>query len=100
MILAVQIFQIIFYCIGILFMVTLTILSIWGFILFNKFYKTKRIHNFLLDKIHQSITQLINTNYKSNHDVSIDDTFDVDDVINEEELFTDKSESNNETFSF
>lgn len=98
MILTVQIFQIIFYSISILFMGTLMFIGIWGFITFNKMYKNQRIQNFLLDKIYQSISQL-----NLNHNHSPDDTeneFDVDELINEDELFKENSTDDDSIVSF
>ena len=89
MVLAVQVFQIIFYSIAIIFMGTLIFISIWGFITFNKMYKNQRIQNLLLDKIYQSISQL-NFKYTSSHK-NTEDAFDVDDLINEDELFNNHS---------
>ncbi|GAB6169159.1 hypothetical protein JCM1393_16190 [Clostridium carnis] len=100
MVLAVQIFQIIFYSIGILFMIALSIIGIWGFIIFNKSYKTLRIHNFLLDKINQSLHQLIHISYKSNADITLDENFDVDDIINEEELFDETHDKKDNVLPF
>lgn len=101
MILTVQIFQIIFYSIAILFMGTLMFISIWGFITFNKMYKNQRIQNFLLDKIYQSISQInLNYNYSPKN---TENEFDVDELINEDELFKDNScddESNDNVVSF
>lgn len=48
--LAVQIFQIVFYSIGALFMITFSIIGVWSFIVFNKTYKARRIQNYLLEK--------------------------------------------------
>lgn len=91
MVLAVQIFQIIVYSIAIIFMGTLIFISIWGFITFNKMYKNQRIQNFLLDKIYQSISQL---NFKSTYSPeNTEDSFDVDELINEDELFNNHSSS-------
>ena len=61
--LSVQIFQIVFYGLGALFMITFSIIGIWGFIIFNKFYKAKIIENYLLEKIYQAINKLT---YKNN----------------------------------
>ena len=93
MILAVQIFQIIFYSIAIVFMCALTFIGIWSFITFNRMYNNQRIQNFLLDKIYQSISQLnSNFTYQSK---TTEDEFDVDELINEDELFNNNSSHNN-----
>lgn len=89
MILTVQIFQIIFYSIAIIFMGTLIFIGIWGFITFNKMYKNQRIQNFLLDKIYQSISKLnLNSTYSYE---TTENEFDVDELINEDELFNNNS---------
>ena len=100
MVSAVQVFQIIFYSIAIIFMGTLIFVSIWGFITFNKMYKNQRIQNLLLDKIYQSISQL-NFKCTSPHK-STEDAFDVDDLINEDELFNNHSsdDESNDIISF
>ncbi|AYE34682.1 hypothetical protein [Clostridium septicum] len=95
MILAVQIFQIIFYSVAILFMIALTIISIWGFIIFNKMHKNQRIQNFLLDKIYQSINHLTYSKYKNSNNDNSKDSFDIDEIINEEELFKDDDNKDN-----
>lgn len=92
---AIQIFQIVFYSVAILFMVTLTILSIWGFVIFNKIYKNQRINNFLLDKINQSISNI----YCSNHPSASKEKFNIDEVIDENELFN-SNDSDNDIISF
>ena len=63
--LAVQIFQIVLYSIGALFMITFSIIGVWCFIIFNKTYKARRIQNYLLEKIYQEkdfYISTINTN--------------------------------------
>jgi len=83
--LAVQTFQIVFYSVGALFMIAFTIIGIWGFIIFIKYYKTKRIENYIFEKIYQALNQLT---YKSN--VTLNENSDetlvgVDDLLNEED---------------
>lgn len=93
MILAIQIFQIIFYSVAVIFMGTLILISIWGFITFNKIYKNQRVQNFLLDKIYQSICQL---DFKSTYTPkNTEDAFDIDELINEDELFNHNSSNDN-----
>ncbi|MBQ6820747.1 MAG: hypothetical protein IJO26_05575 [Clostridium sp.] len=82
--LAVQIFQIVFYSLGALFMITFGIIGIWSFIIFNKHYKTKRIQNYILEKIYQSINNLT---YKS-PDIISDNH---EDLANIEDLFDNES---------
>lgn len=93
MILAVQIFQIIFYSIAIVFMCALTFIGIWSFITFNRMYNNQRIQNFLLDKIYQSISQLsLNFTYQSK---TTEDEFDVDELINEDKFFNNNNSCHN-----
>ncbi|MGL5353817.1 MAG: hypothetical protein ACRDA5_10920 [Clostridium sp.] len=89
MVFAIQVFQIIFYFIAIIFMGTLIFLSIWSFVTFNRMYQNQRIQNFLLDKIYQSISKLNPTDLASENINK--EIFDVDELINEDELFNDHS---------
>ena len=82
--LAVQIFQIIFFSIGALFMITFSIIGIWSFILFNKYYKTKRIQNYILEKIYQSINQLTYKNSSLNESFD-DDLLSIDNLLEDDE---------------
>ena len=82
--LAVQIFQIIFFSIGALFMITFSIIGIWSFILFNKYYENKRIQNYILEKIYQSINQLTYKNSSLNES-SDDDLLSIDNLFEDEE---------------
>lgn len=70
---ALQIIQMIFYIVGILFMLSFMFISIWSFIIFLKMYKNQRINNYLLDKINKSISSL-NLNNKE----SVVDSLDLD----------------------
>lgn len=70
---ALQIIQMIFYIVGILFMLSFMFISIWSFIIFLKMYKNQRINNYLLDKINKSISSL-NFNNKE----SVVDSLDLD----------------------
>lgn len=98
MVLTVQIFQIVFYIIAILFMITLMFIGIWSFITFNKMYKNQRIQNFLLDKIYQSLSSInLNATYSQEKSETIEDEFNVDEFINEDELFDDEDDSNSNT---
>lgn len=83
--LAVQIFQIVFYGIGSLFMITFGIIGIWGFIIFNKYYKAKRIQNYLLEKIYQSINHLTYKNNSSLNENSDENLTDIDNLLDDEE---------------
>lgn len=82
--LAVQIFQIIFYSIGTLFMITFAIIGVWSFIIFTKSYKTKRIQNYLLEKIYQAINQLTYKNNSSLNENSDDEVMDIDTLLDDE----------------
>ncbi len=83
--LAVQIFQIAFYSIGALFMIAFTIVGIWGFIIFNKYYKTKRIENYIFEKIYQALNQLTYKNNTTLNENSDETLVGIDDLLNEEE---------------
>lgn len=58
----IQVLQIIFYLVAIIFMLTLTFLSIWAFILYNKNSVSIRINNYVLEKIYQSLNKLVYKN--------------------------------------
>lgn len=81
--LAVKIFQIVFYIIGTLFMLTFAIIGIWAFIIFNKYYKTKRIENYLLEKIYQAINQITYKNNSSLNENTDEDLLGLDDLLDE-----------------
>jgi len=81
--LTVKIFQIVFYSIGALFMLTFAIIGIWAFIIFNKYYKTKRIENYLLEKIYQAINQITYTNNSSLNENTDEDLLNLDDLLDE-----------------
>ncbi|WP_291648895.1 Vpu [Clostridium sp.] len=83
--LAVQIFQIVFYSIGALFMITFSIIGVWGFIIFNKTYKAKRIQNYLLEKIYQAINQITYKNSSSLNENSEEELLSLDNLIDENE---------------
>ena len=82
--LAVQIFQMVFYGIGALFMITLTIIGIWSFIIFNKYYKTKRIENYLLEKIYHAVNKLTYKTHNTYNDNSDEDLIGIDALLDEE----------------
>lgn len=83
--LAVQIFQIVFYSIGSVFMIAFGIIGIWCFIIFNKYYKAKRIQNYLLEKIYQSINHLTYKNNSSLNENSDENLTDIDNLLDDEE---------------
>ncbi|MDC4408376.1 hypothetical protein NQ665_18900, partial [Acinetobacter baumannii] len=75
-------------------------IGIWGFIIFNKMYKNQRIQNFLLDKVYQSLNHLAYTKAKNPNNDPSNEGFNVDEVINEEELFNDDSDNQHNIISF
>lgn len=83
--LAVQIFQIVFYGIGALFMIAFTIVGIWTFIIFNKYYKTQRIQNYLLEKIYQSINHISYKNNSFLNESTDENVTDIDNLLDDEE---------------
>ncbi len=72
---ALQIIQMIFYIVGILFMLSFMFIGIWSFIIFLKMYKNQRINNYLLDKINKNISSLKLNNDESVLDFDSDDSF-------------------------
>lgn len=73
---ALQIIQMIFYIVGILFMLSFMFIGIWSFIIFLKIYKNQRINNYLLDKINKSISSLnLNNNESVVDSLDFDDSF-------------------------
>lgn len=75
---ALQIIQMIFYIVGILFMLSFMFIGIWSFIIFLKMYKNQRINNYLLDKINKGISSLNLSNDESvldSLDFDFDDSF-------------------------
>lgn len=70
---ALQIIQMIFYIVGILFMLSFMFIGIWSFIIFLKIYKNQRVNNYLLDKINKSISSL-----NLNNNESVVDSLDFD----------------------
>lgn len=92
---ALQVIQIIFYIVGILFMLSFMFIGIWSFIIFLKMYKNQRINNYLLDKINKSISSLkINTaeEVMDSLELDLDDAiFDTDDLDTNNVIKMDKS---------
>lgn len=72
---ALQIIQMIFYIVGILFMLSFMFIGIWSFIIFLKIYKNQRVNNYLLDKINKSLSSL---NLNNNNNESVVDSLDFD----------------------
>ena len=83
--LAVQIFQLVFYGIGTLFMIIFSIIGIWSFIIFNKYYKTKRIEKYIFEKIYQALNQLTYKNNSTLNENSDETLVGIDDLLNEED---------------
>ena len=83
--LVVQIFQIVFYGMGTIFMIIFDIIGIWSFIIFNKYYKAKRIENYILEKIYQAINQLSYKNNSTLNDNSNEDLVDINNLLNKED---------------
>ena len=66
-------------------MIAFGIIGIWGFIIFNKYYKAKRIQNYLLEKIYQSINHLTYKNNSSLNENSDENLTDIDNLLDDEE---------------
>ena len=62
---AMQIVQIIFQSVAIIFMICFMFIGIWSFIAFLKMLKNQRIQTFLLEKINKSISALENDTKKN-----------------------------------
>ena len=65
-------------------MITIGIIGVWSFILFNKYYKTTRIQNYILEKIYQSINQFTYKNSSLNEN-SDDDLLNIDHLLEDDE---------------
>lgn len=61
---AMQVVQIIFQSVAIIFMICFMFIGIWSFIVFLKMAKNQRIQTFLLEKINKSISSLENVTHK------------------------------------
>ena len=55
------------------------------FIIFNKYYKAKRIENYILEKIYQAINQLSYKNNSTLNDNSNEDLVDINNLLNKED---------------
>ena len=82
-----NVIQIIFYSLGILFMLAFMIIGIWSFIIYNKMYRSKRVENYILEKIYQTLVK------KESRPVSQEVSFDVNSILEDDNLF---GESNDE----
>lgn len=54
-----QIIQIVFQSVAILFMITFMLIGIWSFIIFIKMYKNQKEKNYLLEKISNNLIDLL-----------------------------------------
>lgn len=80
---AMQIVQIIFQSVAIIFMICFMFIGIWSFIAFLKMLKNQRIQTFLLEKINKSISSLEKSTTKN--ESSFDTDFLMEDLIPNEE---------------
>lgn len=83
-----NIMQIIFYSVGILFMISFMIIGIWSFIIYNKMYRCKRIENYILEKIYQHLCNLNQTNKYTSPEMA----FDINSILEDDTLFKDNSQ--------
>ena len=85
---ALQVVQIIFQSVAIIFMICFMFIGIWSFIIFIKMFKNQRIQNFLLEKINTSISSL-EKSYKNtkklDNDISVDTDFNFDNFLDEDD---------------
>lgn len=81
---AMQIVQIIFQSVAIIFMICFMFIGIWSFIAFLKMLKNQRIQTYLLEKINKSISSLEN-NSKKNDTISEPDFLMEDSVTNDDD---------------
>lgn len=81
---ALQVIQMIFYIVGILFMVCFMFIGIWGFIVFLRMYKNQRVQNYLIDKLNKNISSLSTSSKEEvidSLDIDLDDSiFDTDNL--------------------
>ena len=85
---ALQVVQIIFQSVAIIFMICFMFIGIWSFIIFIKMFINQRIQNFLLEKINTSISSL-EKSYKNtknlDNDISVDTDFNFDNFLDEDD---------------
>lgn len=75
---AMQVVQIIFQSVAVIFMICFMFIGIWSFIVFLKMAKNQRIQTYLLEKINKSISNL----EKTHKDESLSDSdFLMEDLI-------------------
>lgn len=80
---AMQVVQIIFHSVAIIFMICFMFIGIWSFIAFLKIAKNQRIQTFLLEKINKSISSLEKATSKD--ETSLDTDFLMEDLIPNED---------------
>lgn len=76
-----NVLQIIFYSIGILFMLVFMIIGIWSFVIYNKMYRSKRVENYILEKIYQTMSKT------STNNASQEVAFDINSLLEDDNLF-------------
>ena len=80
---ALQVVQIIFHSVAIIFMICFMFIGIWSFIAFLKMAKNQRLQTFLLEKINKSISSLEKS---TNRDTtSLDTDFLMEDLTSNED---------------
>lgn len=90
-----NVIQIIFYSLGILFLITFMIIGIWSFIIYNKMYRSKRVENYILEKIYQCIQQKNITQTQNELGFDINSILEDDDLFNENNAQSKKGLSHN-----
>ncbi|MEG0297741.1 MAG: hypothetical protein RR620_13555 [Clostridium sp.] len=76
-----NVLQIIFYSIGILFMLVFMIIGIWSFVIYNKMYRSKRVENYILEKMYQTMSKSPSNN------ASQEVAFDINSLLEDDNLF-------------
>lgn len=80
---ALQVVQIIFHSVAIIFMICFMFIGIWSFIAFLKMAKNQRLQTFLLEKINKSISSLEKSTIKD--ELSLDTDFLMEDLTSNED---------------
>ena len=80
---ALQVVQIIFHSVAIIFMICFMFIGIWSFIAFLKLAKNQRLQTFLLEKINKSISSLEKSTIKD--ELSLDTDFLMEDSTSNED---------------
>lgn len=79
---ALQIVQMIFYGVGIIFMISFMFIGIWSFVLLNKTYKIQRIKNYILDNLNKNIAKLSSSSNISNETNALNNSLDFINSLN------------------